>query len=106
MRNEIGKRIRSIRLRHGWTQAQLARKLNVSTPCISYWETGVRRQDRLPLIKIAAALGVREIDLTTDTPPPAQPLAPLGTHTVGHLTYSGVVVSAEPAAHWSPWQSA
>lgn len=39
-RKEIGLRIRSARLRKGWTQEELARAINVSWVTVSRWERG------------------------------------------------------------------
>lgn len=38
----LGKRLRDLRIEHGWKQADLASKLNVSTTVISNYETEVK----------------------------------------------------------------
>lgn len=38
----IGKRLRVVRRRLGWTQERMARKLVVSTSSVSHWEQEVR----------------------------------------------------------------
>lgn len=40
--NEIGKQIKILRSQRGWSQAQLADKLNVSKQSVSNWETGLK----------------------------------------------------------------
>lgn len=40
MENEIGKRIAALRRQRGWSQVELAEKLNVSDKAVSKWENG------------------------------------------------------------------
>lgn len=50
-------RLREIRLHKGLTQRQLAEKIDVSTKCISMWETGDRKPNIVMLKKLAEVLG-------------------------------------------------
>ena len=40
MKNEVGTRIATLRKQHGWSQIELAEKLNVSDKAVSKWENG------------------------------------------------------------------
>ena len=40
MLNDVGKRIAELRKQNGWSQAELAQKLNVTDKAISKWENG------------------------------------------------------------------
>lgn len=58
----LGRRIRTIRMARGMTQAELARATGVSRREVQNWEAG-RRDPRSRLADIAAALSVSERDL-------------------------------------------
>lgn len=54
---EIGDKIRAARKRAGLTQKDLAAKINVTTRCIQYYESNIRKpQTTEMVIKLAAAL--------------------------------------------------
>lgn len=54
---EIGDKIRAARKRAGFTQKELAAKVNVTTRCIQYYESNIRKpQTTEMIIKLAAAL--------------------------------------------------
>ena len=55
---QIGTRIKVARMLRGLTQDNLAEKLNVSTSCISRYETGVAVASIATLIRIAKILDV------------------------------------------------
>lgn len=57
-KNEIGKKIRSLRLDKGWTQKKLAIESVVSENAIKQYENGKRQPKTEYLEKIADALGV------------------------------------------------
>ena len=55
---EIGDKIRAARKRAGFTQKELAGKVEVTTRCIQYYESNIRKpQTTEMIIKLAAALG-------------------------------------------------
>lgn len=55
---EIGDKIRAARKRAGFTQKELAAKVEVTTRCIQYYESNIRKpQTTEMIIKLAAALG-------------------------------------------------
>lgn len=51
--NMIGQYLRTLRMEKGWTQAQLAEKLNVSNRSVSRWETGSTMPDLSLLIELS-----------------------------------------------------
>ena len=54
---QIGDKIRNARKRAGFTQKELAAKVNVTTRCIQYYEANIRKpQSTEIIIKLAAAL--------------------------------------------------
>ena len=66
MENWLGVRIKSLRKRRGLTQEQLAELCNVSTSCVSRWETGSLYPRKDNLSAIATALKICEEDLFID----------------------------------------
>ena len=65
-RKQIGANIASYRKREGWTQAELAEKLNYSNKAISKWERGESVPDVLTLADLAQQLGITVDDLIKD----------------------------------------
>lgn len=53
---ETGKRIQQMRKSHGWTQKELAEKLNVTDRAVSKWERGLNYPDMAMLEPLANAL--------------------------------------------------
>lgn len=51
--NELGARIKSLRIEAGYTQPQLAEKIGVSKAVISFWENGVN-EPKASYIKLLA----------------------------------------------------
>jgi transcriptional regulator with XRE-family HTH domain len=51
--------LRAWRLRHGMTQGELAKMLNIHTSNLTYWETGRRPIPALRAWKIQKQLGIR-----------------------------------------------
>lgn len=67
----LGRRIRTVRMARGMSQAELAKRTGVSRREVQFWEAG-ERDARTRLPAIAAALGVSEADLLDfDGPIPA-----------------------------------
>jgi len=73
---EVGQRIRSIREALGWTQGELAARLQRTQTAVSYWESGRRNLSLDDLVEVARVLGVASSDLLPDRPRP-QPLPTL-----------------------------
>ena len=62
---EIGREILRLRLKRGWTQAQLAEALNTKQPAIARLESGSYRPSLATLGRISQVLGARlEVRLT------------------------------------------
>ena len=61
--NEFGKRIVQLRKEKGFTQKELADKLNVSDKAVSRWETGKNYPDIETLQRLATVLDVSVNDL-------------------------------------------
>lgn len=54
MRNNVNSaRIRRLRLEAGLTQAELAKKINVSRSCVANWESGGRLPESVYIMKMA-----------------------------------------------------
>ena len=54
----IGKKIAELRKEIGWTQAELARKLNVTDKAVSKWEQGAGCPELYTIVDIADVFGV------------------------------------------------
>ena len=67
MSNQIGARIRALRLAASMTQEQLAGKLGVSAQAVSKWESGTNMPDILLLPEISVIFGVSIDDLFSMT---------------------------------------
>ena len=52
-------RLRQMRVRRGWTQADVATKLHISRSAYTYYETGKTRPDIFMLAKISALYRVK-----------------------------------------------
>lgn len=61
--NEVGKELKRLRLKKGWTQAQLAVYAESSQPTVNQIESGVRNPSTRTLEKLAGALEVEVGDL-------------------------------------------
>ncbi len=66
LRRRIGINIAAYRKREGWTQADLAEKLNYSDKAVSKWERGESVPDVLTLAALAERFGVTVNDLLVD----------------------------------------
>lgn len=61
--NVIGKNIRLLRHRHGWSQGEVAKKLQISIPAFSKIETGITDVNMSRLEQIADLFQVSALDL-------------------------------------------
>ena len=61
--NETGRRIQQLRKSHGWTQRELAEKLNVTDRAVSKWERGLNFPDMAILEPLAKALGSTVVEI-------------------------------------------
>lgn len=64
----LGERIALLRRGKGWNQAELARRLHISTSAVGMYEQGRREPSLEGLVKLAAALEVSADYLLTGTP--------------------------------------
>ena len=65
---EVGQRIRAIREALGWTQGELATRLQRTQTAVSYWESGRRSLSLDDLVDAARVLGVATSELLPDGP--------------------------------------
>ena len=61
--NETGRRIQQLRKSHGWTQRDLAEKLNVTDRAVSKWERGLNFPDMAILEPLARALDSTVVEI-------------------------------------------
>lgn len=66
LKRQIGANIAAYRKREGWTQAELAEKLNYSDKAVSKWERGESVPDVLTMANLAELLGITVNDLLVD----------------------------------------
>lgn len=66
----VGRRIMVTRVGRGWSQEELADRLEVTQTAVSYWESGKRMMNTDQLVEIASALGVEPAALLPDEPEP------------------------------------
>lgn len=66
LKKNIGSNIAAYRKAAGWTQAELAQKLNYSDKAVSKWERGESVPDVLTLAALAKDLGITVNDLLAD----------------------------------------
>ena len=64
----IGKNIKRLRSERGYSQTQLARKLNVTQGAISHWENGLSMPEAAQLITLSQLFDVPLDAFTDDTP--------------------------------------
>ena len=65
----IGRNIRELRLKHGYTQEQLADRLGVSYQAVSKWETNANTPDISLIPEISKLFGVMIDDLFSESTP-------------------------------------
>src|SRR6266536_835805 len=63
---DVGQRIRAIREARGWTQSDLAARLQRTQTAVSYWESGRRSLSLDDLVEVARVLGVPNAELLPD----------------------------------------
>jgi transcriptional regulator with XRE-family HTH domain len=63
---EVGQRIRARREALGWTQGELAVRLQRTQTAVSYWESGRRSLSLDDLVEVARVLGVASAELLPD----------------------------------------
>ena len=68
LKSVIAKNITEYRKQYGWTQLELAEKLNYSDKAVSKWERAEGAPDVYVLAQLAKLFKVRIDDLTRDTP--------------------------------------
>ena len=61
--NIIGKNIRQLRQKKGWSQGEVAKRLQISIPAFSKIETGITDINISRLEQIAALFGVSTMDI-------------------------------------------
>jgi transcriptional regulator with XRE-family HTH domain len=71
----LGEKISILRRQRGWTQDELAERVQVHTVQVSRWETGKMRPSRKTLQKIAEVLGVTADELRSGEQPLPQELS-------------------------------
>jgi transcriptional regulator with XRE-family HTH domain len=62
--NTIGKNIRTLRQKHGWSQGQVANRLDISIPAFSKIETGITDINISRLNQISTLFQVNVYDIT------------------------------------------
>ncbi len=85
----IAERIRALRTTRGWTQAELARRMNVTRNGVNSWEQGLSTPSLATLVELA-----RVFSVSTDY---LLGLEPLATINVSGLAGRDVAVLAELA---------
>ena len=71
----LGMRIALLRAEKGWSQAELARRIGVSTSAVGMYEQGRREPSLGLLVRLAQELGVTTDYLLTGEPPDSDPAA-------------------------------
>ena len=54
----LGEKIKSLRLEHGWSQPELAKRVGVSKGMISIWENNINEPKATYIRRLALELGV------------------------------------------------
>ena len=93
----VGQRIRAIREGLGWTQGELAARLQRTQTAVSYWESGRRALSLDDLVDVAQALGVANSELLPDGPP-RQPVPTLLRAVADHVDASHLADELEQFA--------
>jgi len=65
----LGKNLKELRLKRGWTQEELSKKLGVSNKMISFYELGTREPSRKTLIRLTEIFGISVEDLISEEGP-------------------------------------
>ena len=86
----IGRKIYELRKQKGFTQRELADKVNVTNKAVSKWENGINFPDPAIMDSLAEALGVKVTDLIEPKEEPIKVNKP--------ILYSAVVAGFAPVA--------
>lgn len=107
--NDLGKRISRLRKEHGWTQAELGIKLNVTAQAVSKWENDVSEPDIQTLLRLATLFGITLDEMLTapdNEPEEAEqelrPNIPPDTATIGFCVTCGRLLKEGEAAELRP----
>jgi transcriptional regulator with XRE-family HTH domain len=73
LRKTIGARVKELRLAHGWTQAEVAKRARITQDFLGRAERGQREPSLYVLTKLASSFGVEPIYLLTDIETKAEP---------------------------------
>lgn len=87
----IAQNLIAFRKKAGWTQAELAEKINYSDKSVSKWESGNGVPDIYILLQLADLFGVTVNDLLSEKTPIATNQKRTGLHTLIILLSSGIV---------------
>lgn len=87
----IAQNLIACRKRMGWTQAELAEKINYSDKSVSKWESGNAAPDIYVLVQLAELFGVTLDELTSEQAPMPRASKRTGLHTLIMLLSSGIV---------------
>jgi transcriptional regulator with XRE-family HTH domain len=93
----VGQRIRAIREALGWTQGELAARLQRTQTAVSYWESGRRSLSLDDLVDVARVLGVASSELLPDGLP-RQPVPALLRAVADHVDASQLADQLEQFA--------
>lgn len=66
----VGRRVRELRLRRGWTQEEMAEKLNIALRNFQQMERGRQNLTLRTMVRLARLLGVRTIKLMEEPESP------------------------------------
>ena len=66
-RSSIGKKVRQLRLKHGWTQEELAEKLDLHPSFIGQIERGIKTASLDTLKKFSQVFGVKSGDFLNES---------------------------------------
>ena len=87
----IAQNLIALRKRAGWTQAELAEKINYSDKSVSKWESGNGVPDIYILLQLAELFGVTLNDLVAEQTPVVANKKRTGLHALIILLSSGIV---------------
>ena len=65
----LSKNIKELRLKRGWTQEELSKKLGITNKMISFYELGTREPSRKTLLSLAEIFGVSVENLISEEGP-------------------------------------
>jgi transcriptional regulator with XRE-family HTH domain len=93
--NEIGRKIKELRVARGMNMSELARRVGVTPPSVHNWQKGVARPSPDKLASLAKALGVSE-EFLRDDRQASSPIPDSATLSrIGQVTFDDVTKAAE-----------